>query len=228
MPNILTTPIRADGEYKQLLDTVLKCFRDKSLPILTSGLSGGAPDALTVCLLEDTREKRKSPALIVCSEEKECQRLRRDLEQFGLRAEFFVARDLTFYNITASHEFEHERLKVLSGLLSGDLDAVITTPDVALGYTIPPEVLKSNIIGIDFDTVIEPADLAKKLVSAGYSRVDMVEVAGQFALRGGIVDVYPPNGTFICSDGESRVGSFPLRIEFFDDEIDRSNQEKRK
>ncbi len=221
MSNILTTPIRADGEYIQLLETVEKCFRDKALPILASGLSGGAPDALTVSLLEDTAKIRKRPALIICSEEKECQRLRRDLEQFGLRAAFYVARDLTFYNITASHEFEHERLKVLSGLLSDDLDAVITTPDVALGYTIPSRVLKGNIISIDFNTVIEPADLAKKLVLAGYSRVDMVEVAGQFAQRGGIVDVYPPNGSFICSDGETRVGSFPLRIEFFDDEIDR-------
>ena len=221
MPNILTTPLRADREYLQLLEAVEKCFRDKPLPILASGLSGGAADVLTVTLLEDTGKERRRPALIVCSEEKECQRLRRDLEQFGLRSAFYVARDLTFYNITASHEFEHERLKVLSGMLSGDLDAVITTPDVALGYTIPPEILKKNILNIDFDTVIEPADLAKRLVGAGYSRVDMVEVAGQFALRGGIVDIYPPNGRFICADGETRVGSFPLRIEFFDDEIDR-------
>ncbi len=221
MPNILTTPIREDREYTQLLETVEKCFRGKSLPILASGLSGGSSDVLTVSLLEDTKEKRAGAALIICSEEKECQRLRRDLEQFGLNAAFFVARDLTFYNITASHEFEHERLKVLSGLLSGELDVVITTPDVALGYTIPPATLKERMISIDFDTRIEPADLAKKLVAAGYSRVDMVEVSGQFALRGGIVDVYPPNGSFECADGEVRVGSYPLRIEFFDDEIDR-------
>ncbi len=221
MPNILTTPIRADREYIQLLETVEKCFRDKSLPILASGLSGGAADALTVSLLEDTEEKRRGAALIICSEEKECQRLRRDLEQFGLRSAFYVARDLTFYNITASHEFEHERLKVLSGLISGELDVVLTTPDVSLGYTIPREILENNIIKIDFDTRIEPADLAKKLVAAGYSRVDMVEVSGQFALRGGIVDVFPPNGSFECADGEKRTGSHALRIEFFDDEIDR-------
>ena len=221
MPNILTTPIRADKEYIQLLEVVQKCFRDKSLPILASGLSGGASDALTVTLLEDTREQRRGAALIVCSEEKECQRLRRDLEQFGLRTAFFVARDLTFYNITASHEFEHERLRVLSGIISGELDVVLTTPDVSLGYTIPRATLEENIINIDFDTRIEPSCLAKKLVGAGYSRVDMVEVAGQFALRGGIVDIYPPNGDFECADGERRLGSHPLRIEFFDDEIDR-------
>ena len=45
-------------------------------------------------------------------------------------------RDLTFYNISASHEYEHERIRVLSGILSGAFDAVITTPDAMLGYTI--------------------------------------------------------------------------------------------
>ncbi|MBQ8407829.1 MAG: transcription-repair coupling factor [Clostridia bacterium] len=221
MPNILTTPIRADREYRQLLETAEKNFRDKPLPILASGLSGGASDALSICLCEDTKEKRSTPVLVICSEEKECRRLCRDFEQFGHRSAFFVSRDLTFYNITASHEFEHERLQVLSGILDGAYDFVVTTPDVALGYTIPLEVLRDNVISIDFDTRIEPSDLAGRLVAAGYARVDMVEGAGQFALRGGIVDVYPPNGSFTDADGEVRHGSFALRIEFFDDEIDR-------
>ena len=159
--------------------------------------------------------------LIICPEEKECQRLRRDLEQFGHSSAFFVARDLTFHNVTASREFEHERLKVLSGILSGDYDFVLTTPDVALGYTMPPSVLRESVIRIDHDTRTEPAKLAERLVAAGFSRVDMVEGAGQFALRGGIVDVYAPNGEFKTADGDTRRGAIPLRIEFFDDEIDR-------
>ena len=221
MPNILTTPIRADREYVQLLETVNKAFGGKPLPILVSGLSGGAADAVSLCLCDDTREVRRSPVLVICPEEKECQRLRRDFEQFGFSSAFYVSRDLTFYNITASHEFEHERLKVLSGLLSGQYDFIITTPDVALGYTIPPETLRACTITVDFDLRVEPSVLAERLVAAGYSRVDMVEGAGQFAQRGGIVDVYPPNGEFVDADGEMRFGSHPLRIEFFDDEIDR-------
>jgi len=221
MPNILTTQIREDREYTQLLEVARKNFRDKPLPILASGLSGGATDALCISLCEDTKELRRSPALAICSEEKECRRLVDDMTRFGLRSAFFMGRDLTFYNITASHEFEHERLKVLSGLLSGDYDCIVTTPDVALGYTIPPQKLRENLISLDFDTRIEPSDLAERLVGAGYARVDMVEGAGQFALRGGIVDVFSPNGSYIDADGELRNGSFALRIEFFDDEIDR-------
>ena len=220
MPNILTTPIRADREYTGLLEAVEKGFRGKSLPILASGLCTGASDALTVCLCEDSEASRKTPVLIICPEEKECQRLRRDLEQFGHPSAFFVARDLTFHNVTASREFEHERLKVLSGILSGDYDFVLTTPDVALGYTMPPSVLRESVIRVDYDTRTEPARLAERLVAAGFSRVDMVEGAGQFALRGGIVDVYAPNGEFKTADGDTRHGAFPLRIEFFDDEID--------
>ncbi len=221
MPNILTSPIRADREYSQLLDSVLRCFRDKPLPILASGLCPGASDAMSISLCEDSADKRQGPALIICAEEKECQRLCRDFNSFGIPSAFYIGRDLTFYNMTASHEFEHERLRVLSGILDGAYGAIFTTPDVALGYTIPPKRLKANRISIDFDTRIEPADLAEKLIRAGYARVDLVEGAGQFALRGGIVDIYPPFGSYHDAEGELRFGSFPLRVEFFDDEIDR-------
>jgi transcription-repair coupling factor (superfamily II helicase) len=123
--------------------------------------------------------------------------------------------------MTASHEFEHERLMVMSGLLSGEYDVVFTTPHAALGYTIPPSVLGERMIKIDMQTRSEPSDLAERLVAAGYTRVDLVEVAGQFAARGGIVDIFSPNAEIKDSEGQIRRGAFPVRIEFFDDEIDR-------
>ena len=221
MSNLLTSLIREDREYTQLLDVVKKSFCDKALPAVTSGLSGGAADALCVSLCEDTEHLRSAPVLVVCSEEKECRRLYREYTGRGLRSAFFIARDLTFYNITASHEFEHERLEVLSGILSGEYDVIFTTPDAALGYTIPPELLRQSMIEIDFNSEYEPAALAERLICAGYSRVDMVEGAGQFALRGGIIDIFPPNAVCRDADGEIRRGSFPLRIELFGDEIDR-------
>ncbi|MBQ2256361.1 MAG: transcription-repair coupling factor, partial [Clostridia bacterium] len=110
---------------------------------------------------------------------------------------------------------------MLSGILSGAFDAVITTPDAMLGYTIPTERLLDATMTLDFDTRIDPEDLAHRLIAAGYARVDMVDGAGQFARRGGIVDIYPPMGTFVDEDGKTVEGSYPLRIELFDDEIDR-------
>ncbi len=219
--NILTDSIRADSEYKGLLGVLEKNFTDKPLPALAGGLCAGASDALCISVTEDTARLRKTPVLIICHEEKECVRLRNTFLKFGKRVAFYCSRDLNFHNISASHEYEHERLEVLSGILGGAYDVVLTTPDTALGYTMPVEMLRKNIFKIDFNTKIQPEDLADRLVEAGYVRVDMVDGAGQFARRGGIVDLYPPYAKILGSDRTEYKGSYAVRIEFFDDEIDR-------
>ncbi len=219
--NILTSGIRLDPEYRQLQKTVSQLFRISPLPVLASGLCEGASDALTVSLLEDSVSYRNGCALILCSEEKECVRLCSVLERFGLRAAFYMTRDLTFYNMTASHEYEHERLKVLSGLLDGNYDAVVTTPDAALGYTVPPERLKSTTVSVHADDLIDLRAFAARLIGAGYVRADMADAPGQFAIRGGIVDIYPPYGVFLDADGSVQSGAYPIRIELFGEEIDR-------
>ena len=220
--SLLTQCIRSDPEYAQLLRVAMRNFRDKPLPILASGLCDGASDAFLVSLIEDTASARcGSPALVICPEEKDCIRMLGVFERCGLRGAFYMTRDLTFYNITASHEYEHERLRVLYGLLCGDYDVVVTTPDATLGYTIPPKRLSDATIRVEAQTIIRPQALAERLVAAGYVRVDLVDSPGQFALRGGIIDIYPPYGAFADNDGGQKNGTYALRIEFFGDDIDR-------
>ncbi len=219
--SLLTQSIRQDAEYKQLLRVLEQDFRHNPLPILASGLCDGAADAFLVSLLGDSERFRGGTALLLCPEEKDCVRVCGMLERYGIRAAFYMARDLTFYNITASHEYEHERLRVLSGLLGDDFDIVVTTPDAALGYTVPPERLLQNQLSLcDTDTV-SLKDFSGKLTDAGYVRVDQVDSPGQFALRGGILDIYPPYGSFTDSDGGEKNGAHALRVELFGDEIDR-------
>ncbi len=221
--SFLNDTIRLDSEYGQLLHALEQSFRrEKALPLSASGLCEGAGDAFLISLLQDTASIRDGKAaLLICPEEKDCLRLCGILEQHGIRPAFYMARDLTFYNITASHEYEHERLRVLSGLMSRSYDAVVTTPDAALGYTVPPSVLQANTVSVSENDLSGPQALAAQLLSAGYVRVDPVDSPGQFAVRGGILDVFPPHGTFCDRDGNSKVGSYALRIEFFGDEIDR-------
>ncbi len=219
--SILTQTLRKDTEYQQLLKALERDFRLSPLPILASGLCDGAGDAFLVSVLEDSRSFRGGTALLLCPEEKDCVRICSMLEHYGVRAGFYMARDLTFYNITASHEYEHERLRVLSGLLDGAYEVVVTTPDAALGYTVPPEKLRERILEISDSDSLDTKALSSRLISAGYVRVDLVDSPGQFALRGGIVDIYPPYGAFVDEDGGTRNGAFALRIELFGDEIDR-------
>ncbi len=228
LPDIL----RADPEYPQLLTAARRNLKDKPLPLLCNGLCEGATEAFMTALVEDictaaapdggkTREGHKRCALIVCPEEKDCVRIKETLARFGLSCAFYATRDLSFYNVTASHEYEHERLKVLSGLAAGGFDAVVTTPDAAIGYTIPPDKLKEASIRLDFHTPVDMAVLADRLVAAGYARMDPVEGPGQFAIRGGILDIYAPYAVFLDDEGEVHDGSLPLRVELFGDEIDR-------
>ena len=193
--NILTDCIRLDAEYAQVLRAIAASKeRNNPLPLLVTGLCDGATDAIYASLIEDIKKHDKRPTLIICPEEKECVRVKNFLGQFGIRTAFFIGRDLTFYNITASHEYEHERLRVLSGLLDNSYGAIVTTPDAALSYTMPPDTLIASLTYVDFDKpFLEPSKFAERLVSLGYSRTESVSGAGQFALRGGIVDVYPPN-----------------------------------
>ena len=221
--NILTDCVRADGEYVQLRKLIESQKSARTLlPIAVAGLCDGATDAVYASLIEDLKEKDRRAVLLICPDEKECVRQKNFLCQFGLRVAFFVGRDFTFYNIVASHEYEHERLKVLSGILEGKYDAVVTTPDAALGYTIPMDRLMDANFGIEYgETTIEPTALAEKLVSTGYVRVELVDAPGQFAVRGGILDVWPPSARYTDIDKNVTVGSYPFRIELFGDEIDR-------
>ena len=175
---LISSCLRADGEYRQLRSDLSKAFRDRSLPFAASGLCEGACDALMLALLEDLKQERKGAALCLVSEEKECVRLQELFEQNGLRVAFFVARDLTFYTMTASHEYEHERLRVLSGLCKNDFDVVLTTPDAALGYTVSRERLQQNTLHLDNESILDPTAFSRRLTAAGYSRVDLVEGVG--------------------------------------------------
>ena len=85
---------------------------------------------------------------------------------------------------------------------------VIAPVSAAVRLMAAPVRYTSSVIELSMGDVIEPADLRDLLVSAGYTSAPVTESPGEFTSRGGILDVFPP------------ALSNPLRIEFFDDEID--------
>ena len=179
----------------------------KPLPLILNGLSAGAADALcTETVRREAAEGRS--VLLFVSEEKYGRELVSGLQQAGLRAAFYPLRDLMFDLAAASHDTERERLFVLSAMLRGDLDAVVTTQPAALQLTIPKARLSALSLSLSPGDVIEPAALTAKLSEMGYVSSEIAEGAGQFSARGGIIDFYGH-------------GSAPVRIEFFDNEIDR-------
>ncbi len=178
------------------------------LPLIVNGLTGGAADALCAETVRHAA-RRDTPVLLVAPSEAEAIRLTAMLETAGIRAAHFPARDLTLYEFSASHVAERERLFVMHALLHGKVEAVVTTPGAATGYTLPPEELTAHTVELRVGGECPPDEVSERLVALGYARTELVESAGQFARRGGILDLFPASS------------AFPCRVEFFGDEVDR-------
>ena len=218
---ILNSGITLSSKYKSLIDRYNELKGDNlHLPLLVDGVSDGAMYSLLYSLTRDIRKTDKMPTLILVSEERHANKINEFLKKSGIKSEFYPVRDFNFYDITASHDLEHERLKVLSGVLFSSIDAVVTTPDALLQYTVPPKTLKDSSVIINSDTSLDVFEFSRKLYNMGYTLYDKVEGAGQYAIRGGIIDIFPTKCEYTIGNNHISEQK-PIRIELFGDEIDR-------
>lgn len=155
---------------------------------------------------------KKMGAFVVAYDEHEAQILVNDLTAMGRSAYFYPLRDFIYKDINSrSREYEHQRINVLCKILENKADVVITTIDALAQFTIPHQVLKKATVNLESGTEISVDDVIQALILNGYERCDIVEGAGQFAHRGGILDLFMPDT------------DKPVRIEFWGDEIDTIN-----
>ena len=209
---VFSKSVRLDREYEQILECVRQQMRQKPLPLAISGMPPVVENAFTAAFAQDFTDTFGCGLLVLMPDDKSVIRLTEYLCAQGIDAYRFVRREWNLYNITASHENEHERLFVLSKILAEQFSVVVTTPAAALGYTMPRAVLDAYRFCYRAGDIADLQDIASLLLEMGYARVDSVDYPGQFSVRGGILDVFPPQ------EAENRL---PYRIEFFGDEIDR-------
>ena len=206
----LSSLIRYDREFSASVDVLREQLSARApKPMVINGLTQGAADAYLAETIGEARKISSAPVLIIVGGESERERCAESLRASGLKALEYKTRDFVFHNISASHDTERERLSVLCAVMRGECDAVVTTPSAALARTIPESVLMTLTLSVNCGDTISPEELIFRLAMLGFARVDLVESAGQFSHRGGIVDVW----------SESEL--YPVRIEFFGDEIDR-------
>ena len=150
------------------------------------------------------------PLVAVCGDENECRRLAGDLEALtGRRPLLLPGRELSLRpGAVQSRQWAYQRLEALHRLLTEPGQAVVTTAGALCQRCIPREVLAGCTMELIPGERHDIQALCRRLAAAGYSRCGQVEGPGQFALRGGILDVFSPGA------------EAPVRCEFFDDEID--------
>ena len=113
-----------------------------------------------------------------------------------------------FDGIAPPKEIVADRIRCLEHLLYKERSIIVTSSQAML-YRLPPrQRFAEACCVLNLGDEIDPDEVAAMLIRGGYQNVELVEVKGEFARRGDILDVYP------------LTADTPIRVEFFGDEID--------
>lgn len=147
--------------------------------------------------------------VIACSSEAKAKQIYEEYRFLDAAISFYPAKDLLFYQADIrSKELISQRMQVIQAVLKGEPITVVASFDAFMDAFLPKEMIKSRVIKICSDETLNLDELSVKLAQCGYDREIEVAGPGQFAVRGGILDVYP------------LTEELPVRIELWGDEVD--------
>ncbi len=173
-----------------------------------ASVSAAARPVLVVALAR----RQAKPVLYVTLSAESAQRAADDLRQWLAPDQvwLFPAADaLPYEQMSPGADVIGRRLAVLRGLRASSVNGVIVTSVKALMQpTLPPAELDTATIQLRREMRLPLEQVAQALLANGYQRAAMVEAPGEVSQRGAILDVWPPGD------------ELPLRVEWFDDEID--------
>ncbi|MBA2961336.1 MULTISPECIES: transcription-repair coupling factor [Ramlibacter] len=171
----------------------------------------GSADALLLARLSEREKAAGRPTGIVTAGAADAQRLIDELAFFApdLRVALFPDWETLPYDTFSPHQdLISERLATLWRISQGEADVVIVPATTALYRVAPPSFLAGYTFSFQVKQKLEEARLKAQLTLAGYNHVTQVVSPGEYAVRGGLIDLFP-------------MGSaVPYRVDLFDDEID--------
>ena len=200
MEQLLTT-LNSIPEYSQLLASL---SRGESAAVTGIGQINRSH------MIAGLHQKYQRPIVVICQDDMAAKRLQEELKAFlGETAPILPNRELTLYDAAVvSRAWEQKRLRQFYDLAGGHTKLQIFTWEALSQRTMPRSVLMGAAFRLETGKEYPIDGLLNQLTSSGYSRCGMVEGPGQFAVRGGIVDIFSP------------AADRPVRAEFFGDELD--------
>ncbi len=178
------------------------------------GIWGSSASAVIASL----RAQLQRPFLFVCGHLDEADDIADDIELFsGARPAVMPSLEIAGNLGRVSEEQASDRVRLIMKIAAGDQPPVIIAPIQALMQPVPAkDELKHLSRNLKKSMSLEPEKLIVWLSDHGYNRVDQCEVPGDFAVRGGIIDLYLP-GIF---DEKSEEFGLTVRVDFFGDQIE--------
>ena len=174
--------------------------------VLLSGLTQNL-HPLFISALKTTHER---PLLIITRNEHDGRALYDSISATSnhIVNPFLLDAFMTANMLSASSDLRFERLATLKSLETQQNQIIIANIEAIRRYLTPKFILENAEISLKTGDIYNPSDLVKKAIQLGYTRTSTVLTVGEFSMRGGIFDIF-------CKEHEN-----PIRIEFFDDEID--------
>ncbi|MBT4485775.1 MAG: hypothetical protein HOC71_19065, partial [Candidatus Latescibacteria bacterium] len=184
---------------------------EKKKQVSVHGLGGSSAAFIISSLLKGETGSHERSVLAICPEKEEAEILRDDVEAvLGTEnVRFFPERDINPYEHTDSHfEVRSQRIETLDLLERGWRGVVVASAGAVHDPTAPPGLFELICVEAKKGSTIDFDKFVKSLIEKGFKRRNIVSSAGQIAVRGGIIDIFPFGG------------DFPYRIEFWGDEIE--------
>jgi len=198
--NELLSILKSIPEFRQLLTAV---SRNESAAVTGIG-------QINRSHMISGLQQLNRPLVIVCQDDMAAKRLQEELKAFtDSLFPVLPSRELTLYDAAVvSRAWEQKRLRQLYDLAGGRTPVQIFSWEAISQRTMPKSVLMNAAFRLETGKEYPIDWLLNRLAASGYSRCGMVEGPGQFAVRGGIVDIFSP------------AADRPVRAEFFGDELD--------
>ena len=151
--------------------------------------------------------------VIITHNELRAKEIFEDYKLFDRNVYLYPAKDLIFYSADIHGKVTTtSRLTVLKKILEKEACTIITTLDAGMDCQLPFDMYKKNCFSVKAGDTLSLEETAKQLVFLGYEKVNEVNGPGEFAIRGGILDVY------VLTE------ELPYRVELWGDEVDNIRQ----
>lgn len=190
-------------EYKELKE-IRKCLEKGRTPVQVTGCIDSQKCHFIAGIGEGYPNR-----LIITYNELKAKEIYEDLKLYDKNVYLYPAKDIIFYSADIhGNAIVAQRLRILKRLMEKEPVTVVTTLDGGMDRLLPLDFLSGKVLHLKEGDTINLTKLAEELAHLGYERQGQVEAAGEFAVRGGILDVFP-----LTEDA-------PIRMELWGDEID--------
>jgi transcription-repair coupling factor (superfamily II helicase) len=198
------------SEKRDKLAIIRNAIKDGIRSIEVAGITGSG----VAYLLSQILAEIGHPCLIILPNSEEARRFYGDLDFFlphrgDKRVYLFPSYDISpLTGLSPPKELISQRIEAVYSLSTSTDPVVVTSLDALLMRILPKEMFLNSVDYIAINEEIDRDELIRKLLTLGYFRTSLVEERGDFSVRGGVIDLYPP------------LYDSAIRVEFWGDTVE--------